>query len=188
MWIRICGSRGCAPRTEGTLPCVTRTCAGLEPETQRGRGQSPTEPSRNRTGAPRSPQRTWAENEMFRLLFFFPSRMNWSILEKQLWASPIVFGPGTPVRTWGTRPVLLGSFPSGSSHANTPQPVRCDQLLGGPPRRVSSPRLRPGSTLGLGLGAFFVSRLPLSLLPMEPNITRMAGHCEMQPHHRRRKP
>ena len=48
-------------------------------------------------------------------------------------------------------------------------------LGGGPPRRVSSPRLRPGSTLGLGLGAFFVSCLPLSLLPMKPNITRMAA-------------
>ena len=56
-----------------------------------------------------------------------------------------------------------------------------DQLsgLGGPPRRVSSPRLRPGSTLGLGLGAFFVSRLPLSLLPMKPNITRMTFQSEI---------
>ena len=52
------------------------------------------------------------------------------------------------------------------------------QLLGGPPRRVSSPRLRPGSTLGLGLGAFLVSRLPLSLLPMKPNITRMTFESE----------
>ena len=56
-----------------------------------------------------------------------------------------------------------------------------DQLFGGPPRRVSSPRLRPGSTFGLGFGAFLVSRLPLSLLPMEPNITRMARQCEMPP-------
>src|ERR1700722_9339081 len=54
-----------------------------------------------------------------------------------------------------------------------------DQLFGGPPRRVSSPRFRPGSTLGLGLGAFFVSRLPLSLLPMEPNITRMTLPTEI---------
>ena len=46
---------------------------------------------------------------------------------------------------------------------------------------MSSPRLRPGSTLGLGLGAFLVSFLPLSLLPMEPNITRMAGQSEMPP-------
>jgi hypothetical protein len=30
-----------------------------------------TEPSRNWTGAPRSPQRTWAENDMFRLLLLF---------------------------------------------------------------------------------------------------------------------
>ena len=52
------------------------------------------------------------------------------------------------------------------------------QTLGGPPRRVSSPRLRPGSTLGLGLGAFLVSRLPLSLLPMKPNITRMTFESE----------
>jgi hypothetical protein len=33
--------------------------------------------------------------------------------------------------------------------------------------------------LGLGLGAFFVSRLPLSLLPMEPNITRMTLPTEI---------
>jgi hypothetical protein len=38
---------------------------------------------------------------------------------------------------------------------------------------VSSPRLRPGSGFGLGFGAFLVSFLPLSLLPMETNITRM---------------
>jgi hypothetical protein len=38
---------------------------------------------------------------------------------------------------------------------------------------VSSPRLRPGSGFGLGFGAFLVSFLPLSLLPMEGNITRM---------------
>jgi hypothetical protein len=44
---------------------------------------------------------------------------------------------------------------------------------------VSSPRLRPGSTLGLGFGAFFVSRLPLSLLPMKPNITRMTFQKEI---------
>jgi hypothetical protein len=34
--------------------------------------------------------------------------------------------------------------------------------------------------LGLGLGAFFVSRLPLSLLPMKPNITRMTFQKEIQ--------
>jgi hypothetical protein len=44
---------------------------------------------------------------------------------------------------------------------------------------VSSPRLRPGSTLGLGLGAFLVSFLPLSLLPMKPNITRTACQSEV---------
>jgi hypothetical protein len=41
--------------------------------------------------------------------------------------------------------------------------------------------------LGFGLGAFFVSFLPLSLLPMEPNITRMAWQCEMPPGRTRRK-
>src|SRR5271168_4859967 len=30
-----------------------------------------TEPTRNWTGAPRSPQRTWAENDMFRLLLLY---------------------------------------------------------------------------------------------------------------------
>jgi hypothetical protein len=44
---------------------------------------------------------------------------------------------------------------------------------------MSSPRLRPGSTLGFGLGAFFVSRLPLSLLPMKANITQIAWQSEM---------
>jgi hypothetical protein len=38
---------------------------------------------------------------------------------------------------------------------------------------VSSPRLRPGSGFGLGFGAFLTSFLPLSLLPMGPNITRI---------------
>jgi hypothetical protein len=41
--------------------------------------------------------------------------------------------------------------------------------------------LRPGSTFGFGFGAFLVSRLPLSLLPMKPNITQMAGQSEMLP-------
>jgi hypothetical protein len=102
---------------------------------------------------------------------------------------PVFFVPGTLVRTWGTRPIswnVVGGQATtvpylrqtlatcnavGVSKTNY-GPLARDQLLGGPPRRVSSPRLRPGSTLGLGLGAFFVSFLPLSLLPMEPNITR----------------
>ena len=82
------------------------------------------------------------------------------------------------------RPVPTGFCPTSKF---SPAPSTRDQLLGGPPRRVSSPRLRPGSTLGLGFGAFLVSFLPLSLLPMEPNITRMAGQSEMPPG-RRRKP
>ena len=81
-WTRTCGSRGYAPKTDGTLPCGTKICAGL---------------------------------------------------------------------------------PNQSLY----------QLLGGVPRGgCLRPRLRPGSTLGLGLGAFLVSFLPLSLLPMKPNITR----------------
>jgi hypothetical protein len=35
--------------------------------------------------------------------------------------------------------------------------------------------------LGLGFGAFFVSFLPLSLLPMKPNITRTANQSEVLP-------
>ena len=37
---------------------------------------------------------------------------------------------------------------------------------------VNPSRLRPGSGLGLGLGAFFVSFLPLSLLPMGVSVTQ----------------
>ncbi len=61
------------------------------------------EPDRNWTGAPRSPKRTWAENDMFRSLFAVRFR------KKPWWASPVFFGPRTLRRTWGTRPVLLGS-------------------------------------------------------------------------------
>ena len=35
---------------------------------------------------------------------------------------------------------------------------------------VNPSRLRPGSGLGFGLGAFFCSFLPLSLLPMGPSV------------------
>jgi hypothetical protein len=34
-------------------------------------------------------------------------------------------------------------------------------------------RLRPGSGLGLGFGAFFASFLPLSLLPMDASVPQM---------------
>jgi hypothetical protein len=37
---------------------------------------------------------------------------------------------------------------------------------------VNTSRLRPGSGLGLGLGAFFTSFLPLSLLPMAQSMTQ----------------
>jgi hypothetical protein len=40
---------------------------------------------------------------------------------------------------------------------------------------VNISRLRPGSGFGLGLGAFLVSFLPLSLLPMRPSMTQNAG-------------
>jgi hypothetical protein len=36
-------------------------------------------------------------------------------------------------------------------------------------------RLRPGSGLGLGFGAFFASFLPLSLLPMDASVPQMGG-------------
>lgn len=36
-------------------------------------------------------------------------------------------------------------------------------------------RLRPGSGFGFGLGAFFASFLPLSLLPMRPSMTQKPG-------------
>jgi hypothetical protein len=36
-------------------------------------------------------------------------------------------------------------------------------------------RLRPGSGLGLGFGAFFTSFLPLSLLPMDASVPQMSG-------------
>ncbi len=36
-------------------------------------------------------------------------------------------------------------------------------------------RLRPGSGFGLGLGAFFTSFLPLSLLPMIASVPQMGG-------------
>ena len=40
---------------------------------------------------------------------------------------------------------------------------------------VNPSRLRPGSGFGLGLGAFFGSFLPLSLLPMGPSVPQKAG-------------
>jgi len=37
---------------------------------------------------------------------------------------------------------------------------------------VKISRLRPGSGFGLGLGAFFASRFPLSLFPMGASMTQ----------------
>ena len=39
---------------------------------------------------------------------------------------------------------------------------------------VKISRLRPGSGFGFGLGAFFASRLPLSLFPMQASMTQKA--------------
>ena len=46
---------------------------------------------------------------------------------------------------------------------------RCRAYLGG--AGVNPSRLRPGSGLGLGFGAFLTSFLPLSLLPMGRSVT-----------------
>jgi hypothetical protein len=58
---------------------------------------------RSRTGAPCSHQRTWAENEIFRLLLC-NCRPEASLIRSPGSASHIFFGPCTPKRTWGTRP------------------------------------------------------------------------------------
>jgi hypothetical protein len=42
---------------------------------------------------------------------------------------------------------------------------------------VKISRFRPGSGFGFGFGAFFVSFLPLSLLPMHASMTQLAA-CE----------
>src|ERR1035438_10404926 len=47
---------------------------------------------------------------------------------------------------------------------------RCPAYLGG--AGVNPSRLRPGSGLGLGFGAFLTSFLPLSLLPMPRSVTQ----------------
>ena len=47
---------------------------------------------------------------------------------------------------------------------------RCGAYLGG--AGVNPSRLRPGSGLGLGFGAFLTSFLPLSLLPMGRSVTQ----------------
>jgi hypothetical protein len=47
---------------------------------------------------------------------------------------------------------------------------RCGAYLGG--AGVNPSRLRPGSGLGLGFGAFLTSFLPLSLLPMARSVTQ----------------
>jgi hypothetical protein len=46
--------------------------------------------------------------------------------------------------------------------------------LGGAGGGVKISRLRPGSGFGFGLGAFFVSLLPLSLFPMRATMTQKA--------------
>src|SRR5476651_2620540 len=46
---------------------------------------------------------------------------------------------------------------------------RCGAYFGGV--GVNPSRLRPGSGLGLGFGAFLTSFLPLSLLPMRASVT-----------------
>ena len=53
----------------------------------------------------------------------------------------------------------------------------CRPYLGG--AGVNDSRLRPGSTLGLGLGAFLGSFLPLSLLPMLANMTQKAASSKV---------
>jgi hypothetical protein len=64
------------------------------------------------TGAPCSPQRTWAENGFFQMLSLHGTRI--SALNSSLFARkqersnglrPVFFGPCTLGRTWGTRPV-----------------------------------------------------------------------------------
>jgi hypothetical protein len=52
---------------------------------------------------------------------------------------------------------------------------------------VKISRLRPGSGFGLGLGAFLVSRLPLSLFPMQPSMTqnRRSEQSDRAPQERR---
>jgi hypothetical protein len=47
-------------------------------------------------------------------------------------------------------------------------PRMCSVYFGG--AGVNPSRLRPGSGLGFGLGAFFTSFLPLSLLPMTASV------------------
>jgi len=46
--------------------------------------------------------------------------------------------------------------------------------FGGAGGEVKISRLRPGSGFGFGLGAFFASFLPLSLLPMHASMTQKA--------------
>jgi hypothetical protein len=49
--------------------------------------------------------------------------------------------------------------------------AQCPAYFGGG-AGVNTSRLRPGSGFGFGLGAFFASFLPLSLLPMRPSMTQ----------------
>jgi len=79
------------------LQCLLRTGGS---ELSHGGACALVEPNRKRTGAPRSPQRTWAENDMFRLLLLAPPWICWSISQKTMWASPVfpveIVGVGEP--------------------------------------------------------------------------------------------
>ncbi len=62
----------------------------------------------NWTGAPRSPERTWAGNDVLSNAFFKHDTIVGFDTEKAFrGAAPIVFVPRTLGRTWGTRPVSL---------------------------------------------------------------------------------
>ena len=71
-------------------------------------------------------------------------------------------------------PVLRSAYPH-SSRADAAAAVRIGSLrrvyfCGGGGEKIS--RLRPGSGLGFGLGAFLTSFLPLSLFPMYASMTQ----------------
>src|ERR1700719_558147 len=65
---------------------------------------------RNRTGAPCSPQRTWAENGFFQCFHSMRTdSCSWPqsfrhTLKRREGLRPVFFGPCTLGRTWGTRP------------------------------------------------------------------------------------
>src|ERR1700677_16962 len=84
------------------------------------------EPDKNRPGAPGSPQRTWAENDMFRLLFLSLSGFA-GRYRKTLVGFAHLFSPGTLGRTWGTRPT--GTQTPREWERNR-EPIRPDQGAG----------------------------------------------------------